>query len=388
MDRNDTRLNIALIRQRYTAYGGAERFVDRAMRALGRENASITLITRQWRNDSEFRVEVCDPFHVGRMWRDWSFARAVCKRLRAGDFDLVQSHERIACCDVYRAGDGVHREWLEQRRRVLGPLGRIALAVHPFHRYLLAAEKALFASPRLKAVICNSHMVQREIRTRFGVPAEKLHVIHNGVDTARYHPGLKTQHRAAVRKQWGIPESAVVFLFVGAAFERKGLRILLETLPALPGHARLMVVGKDKKINAYLRLAEKLGVRERVHFAGAQQDVTSYYGAADVLVLPTLYDPFPNVVLEAMAAALPVVTSLKCGAVDLIQNGVNGYTCDALDRGTLQRYMSELLKQEKRDSVGAAARGTVEPMTLEAMGKKLIGLYTSLIGDTREVNWR
>ena len=388
MDRNDTRLNIALIRQRYTAFGGAERFLDRAMRALGRENASITLITRQWRNDGEFRVEVCDPFYAGRLWRDWSFARAVCKRLRAGDFDLVQSHERIACCDVYRAGDGVHREWLAQRRRVLSPLGRMALAVHPYHRYLLAAEKALFASPRLKAVICNSRMVQEEIQARFGVPAGKLHVIHSGVDIARYHPDLKARYRAVVRQQWGIPESATLFLFVGAAFERKGLRILLETLPALPDHARLMVVGKDKKMNAYLRLAEKLGVRERVHFAGAQQDTTPYYGAADVLVLPTLYDPFPNVVLEAMAAALPVITSLKCGAVDLIQNGVNGYTCDALDRDALQRHMRELLGQEKRDPMGAAARATVEPLTLEAMGKKLIALYTYLIDDTRTADMR
>lgn len=381
MNHDDQRLSIALIRQRYTAYGGAERFVDRAIRALGKHNATVTLITRQWRGDSEFRVEVCDPFHVGRLWRDWSFARAVCKRLRVGDFDLVQSHERIACCDVYRAGDGVHRVWLEQRRRVLGPVGRIALAVHPFHRYLLAAEKTLFASPRLKAVICNSHMVKQEIQSRFGVAGGKLHVVHNGVDTARYHPGLKAQHRAAVRKQWSIPESAVVFLFVGAAFERKGLRILLETLPALPDHARLMVVGKDKKMNAYQRLAEKLGVSECVHFAGAQRDATPYYGAADVLVLPTLYDPFPNVILEAMAAALPVITSLKCGAVDLIQNGVNGYTCDALDRATLQRHMRELLEQEKRDPMGAAARATVEPLTLEAMGKKLIGLYTSLMKD-------
>src|SRR5512147_1218730 len=102
---------VALVRQRYAHDGGAERFVSRALEALRSRDVRLTLVTREWRGGEGFDVLTCNPFYLGRLWRDWSFARAVCRRLEAESFDLVQSHERLACCDVYRAGDGVHREW-------------------------------------------------------------------------------------------------------------------------------------------------------------------------------------------------------------------------------------------------------------------------------------
>ena len=121
-------LNIALVRQRYTAFGGAERFVERAMQALSDQGAQMTIVTRSWPGNGDNRALICNPFHLGNLWRDWSFARCVCRTLQDQHFDLVQSHERIACCDVFRAGDGVHREWLKQRQRTMGAIGRLGMA--------------------------------------------------------------------------------------------------------------------------------------------------------------------------------------------------------------------------------------------------------------------
>lgn len=370
---------IALVRARYSPFGGAERFVDHALTALQQNDVAVTLITRQWKQDSAIPALICDPFYIGNVWRDWSFARSVCRTLPRENFDLVQSHERIACCDVYRAGDGVHREWLAQRSRTLSALGRAKIALNPYHAYVKHAEAALFRSPRLRAIICNSHMVKDEIRTWFQVPEETLHVIYSGVDTQRFHPGLRDKHRAAFRAEHRIPEHATVFLYVGSGFERKGVAPLIEAFSALPDMAHVAIVGNDKKRARYEQLAYQRGVATRIRFLGALNDVAPCYGAADAFVLPTLYDPFPNVILEAMASGLPVITSEKSGGAELIEPGKSGYVCDALDIDALAGHMRSLLGKGRHTEMGRMAREMVLPYTFDALSARLRSLYESLL---------
>ena len=370
-------MKLALIRQRYADDGGAERFVARALDSLAQQGVGVTLIARRWAGAAGYETLTCNPFYLGRLWRDWSFARAVERLLQTHRFDLVQSHERLLTCDIYRAGDGVHREWLIQRARGLGPLARAAQALNPYHRYLLRTERALFTGARLKAVICNSQMVKQEIQRHFGTPAHKLHVIYNGVDTASFHPGL-ARHRAEIRARHGIPAEAVLFLFVGSGFERKGVAALLQAMARLPA-AYALIVGRDRRRETYLREARSLGVEQRVVFAGSQPEVKPYYGAADVCVLPTLYDPFPNVVVEALASGLPVVTSTKSGGAELIQAGQNGFVCDALDIVGLADSMRRLMDPELRRSASIAARAAVSGLDLASMAARLQALYQQLM---------
>lgn len=367
-------LSIALVRQRYTSDGGAERFVARLASALARGPAQVTVLTRSWQAGQQFSVVRLDPFFLGRVWRDWSFARAVCRELAHRRYDLVQSHERIACCDIYRAGDGVHREWLAQRARTLGALGRVGQGVNPYHLYTRRAEWRLFTAARLQAVICNSEMVKAEIQRHFGVAAAKLHVIYNGVDLETFEPGLR-RHRAAVRARYAIAPQAPLFLFVGSGFERKGVARLLAAAVHLPPDAHLVIVGRDKRSDRYVAQARALGLAPRVHFVGVQDDVKPFYGAADALVLPTLYDPFPNVALEAMASGLPLITSDKCGAAELIRNGENGYVCDALDITSLAHAMTQLLSPERSAAAGLAARRTAESFDVARTTAALLDLY-------------
>lgn len=373
-------LNIALIRQRYTADGGAERYTERALNSLRAQGARITLITRAWRSADAADTITCNPFYIGSLWRDWGFARAVCRLTETKNFDLVQSHERIACCDIYRAGDGVHRAWLRQRMRTLGIFGKLRMCLSPYHHYVKSAELALFSSPRLRAVICNSRMVKMEILHYFRLPESKLHVIYNGVDVQAFSPELK-RHRDALRTQFAIPQEATLFLFVGSGFERKGVRQALEAMAQLPSDVYLIVVGRDKRIKKFQQQAAALKIETRVRFAGVQSDVKPFYGAADALVLPTLYDPFPNVVLEAMASGLPVITSQQCGAAELIEQGRNGYVCDALDIPALVESMRALMNGGIQKRMADAARSTVQPLNQEAMVEQLVQLYQGLLKD-------
>ena len=264
-------MRLAIVRQKYTPYGGAERFVERALAALAARGVELTLVTRRWPRDATARVTplIVDPPYVGRTWRDASFARGVCRAVDAMPGTLVQSHERIACCDVYRAGDGVHAVWVEERLRDAPALARRAIAASPYHRYMLAAERRLYASPRLQRVICISRMVQDEIHERFGVPRERLPVIYNAIDPAVFHPGLSV-HRADLRAQWRIPADACVFLLVGSAYARKGVGRALQALARAPAPAHLVVVGRDRHPARYAALAQRLGVAQRVTFAGPQ----------------------------------------------------------------------------------------------------------------------
>ncbi|MCM2327786.1 MAG: glycosyltransferase family 4 protein [Lysobacter sp.] len=368
---------VALVRSRFDAFGGAERFVQSAIAALSAQGAVLTLVTRRW-PDNDGTAILLDPFYVGSLWRDRGFARAVCAELAKRRFDLVQSHERIACCDVYRAGDGVHAEWLAQRARIQSPLSWLATSLSPHHRYLLAAERELFTSPRLKAVICNSEMVREEAQRHFATPAEKLVLIRNAVDGARFHPGLRAEHGAAVRQQLGIPADATVFAFVGSGFERKGADPFLRALARRREPAWAIIAGKDKRAMAYGRLSVRLGVAGRVRFVGGVSDVRPFLAAADAFVLPTLYDPFPNAALEAMASGLPVVTSTKCGAAEIVRDGENGFVRDALDVGGLAQCLDRLDPATAR-GMGEAARDAVAPLTPEAMGREYLGLYERLL---------
>ena len=373
-------MRLAIIRQRYTPHGGAERFVEGALEALLERGVAISLYTRQWPNTRLQLIEpvLCNPFYIGRLWRDWSFARAVCGAVATKAPELVQSYERLLCCDVYRAGDGVHRVWLDEWLRDASAFKRWRVESSFYHRYLLDIERRLFASPWLRAVICNSKMVRDEIHERFGLSLEKLPVIYNAVDSAVFSPELK-QHRAAVRQKLGVPDTATVFLLVGSGYARKGVATAIQALTKLPSNTYLFVVGRDKSARRYRRLARHLGIARRVVLLGAQDDPRPFYGAADAFVLPTLYDPCPNAALEAMACGLPVVTSTKCGAAELVTENDAGLVCAARDVDALARHMTTLTDAEARRLLGGRAREAVLPLTPAAMTLQLVLLYRDLI---------
>jgi UDP-glucose:(heptosyl)LPS alpha-1,3-glucosyltransferase len=237
----------------------------------------------------------------------------------------------------------------------------------------------MFRHPDLKAMICNSRMVRDDVARRFGVPEDKLQLIYNGVDCAHFHPGLRAEHRAALRQKLGCSDTVKVILFVGSGFERKGVATLLDALARLP-EARLWVVGRDKAQAAMERRAARLGVTDRARFFGPQPDVRPWYGAADVFCLPTLYDPFPNAALEALACGLPLVTTTTCGAAELVRPGENGAVCAPNDPAALAAQLGPLLDAGPTPQQRAAARAAAEPFTLEATADALLDLYRRLLG--------
>jgi len=373
-------MRLGLVRQRYNPFGGAERFVERAIDALVERGVQVRVYTRKWPPARTGRIEpvICNPFYLGSLWRDASFASAVRAALARDRPDVVQSHERIEGCDIFRAGDGVHRTWLEERVRTGGRRERARIAANPYHHYMLDAEARMFENPSLKAVICISQMVRDDVRRHFALPDEKLHVIYNAVDPREFSPAVRTD-RAATRAELGLAADHVAFLLVGSDYARKGVATAIRALARLPAEAHLVVVGKDKAPGHYRRLARRAGVAGRVIFAGPHQDPRRFLGAADAFVLPTLYDPLSNAVLEALACGLPVVTSRRCGAGELVVAHDAGWICDAIDDAAFADRMRTLLDPDQRELRAARAAGAVAALTPEDMTRRMLDLYGTLL---------
>ncbi|WP_434632667.1 glycosyltransferase family 4 protein [Chromobacterium sp. CV08] len=372
---------LAIVRQKYNPAGGAERIVSAIIRQLrGRDGIQPVLINRNWEALDGVEAVSVKPFYLGSVWRDWGFAGAARRAWRSLGADLVQSHERIPGSHVYRADDGVHAAWLAARVRQKGWRARLSICFNPYHHYMLRAERRMYRHPDFRAVICISEMVKQDVIRHAGIPAERCEVIHNGVDSEHFCPDAARAGRDELRGRLGIPADAPVLVYVGSGFARKGAA---QAIRAIVPHreARLVLVGSDKQLERYRRQAQSLGVAERVYFQGAQRDVRAYYGIADGFILPSVYEPFGLVVAEAMACGLPVLTSTRCGAGELVDEDETGWLAAPDDDAAWQRNVGRWLAARDRwPRMGERARQRVLPLTEAAMVSRMLQLFERLLG--------
>jgi UDP-glucose:(heptosyl)LPS alpha-1,3-glucosyltransferase len=252
---------------------------------------------------------------------------------------------------------------------------------HPYHRYVCAAERRVFAHPDLKAVICNSTMVREEIERRFGVPPHKLHVIHSGVDLDHFHPRHRAALRSAARAELGAGEADFLFLFVGSGFWRKGLDAAIGALARCADRRlRLAVAGRDRNAARFAEQARAAGLGDKVGFLGGRDDVRPLYAAADCFILPTRYDPLPGAALEALAMGLPAIVGRRSGAAEAMRPGI-GWICDPEDVGGLAQLVRAAADVAHGASTAAAARAASESYGIDDMTRKLTGLYGALMQD-------
>ena len=236
----------------------------------------------------------------------------------SADCDLLMSLERVWRCDVYRAGDGVHRAWLERRAKVSGPLRRLLGALNRKHTGILRLEEALLAERGAGHVLANSRMVKNEIVKFYGYPEEQIDLIYNGVPLEIFLNARS--RRREQREKLRLREDEIALLFVGSGWERKGLRHAIDAMAACSNSKlRLLVAGRGNTARFKT---------ERVEFLGEISDVAALYAAADIFVLPTLYDPFSNACLEALASGLPVITTRDNGFSEIIEDGIHGSIVD------------------------------------------------------------
>jgi UDP-glucose:(heptosyl)LPS alpha-1,3-glucosyltransferase len=309
---------IALIRQKYAPDGGAEKAIESISTLLKKTGSyDITLITREWhkKNCAYSRVIVCNPFYIGRAWRDISFEKAACKVVSQENFDIVQSHERITCCDIYRLGDGLHKFWINTSTS--HPLAKLLKRLSFYHRHILKNENSILHNERTKILVANSDYVIRQIQDIYPSSNKKTLLIENAVDQKKFHEIIGNSVREKTRVSLNLSENDKVLIFIGSGFKRKGVDMLLQLIHILPEEYKLIIIGKDKNEAAYKNQSKSLNITDRIRFVGKTRDVNVFLWASDLFVLPSKYDPYPNAAIEAAACGIPVLASNRTGAAEL-----------------------------------------------------------------------
>ncbi len=380
-------MRIALIRRRYTAFGGAERYTAAVAEGLARRGHEVHLYAERWGGQvgappglTLHRV----PVPPGPSFlRVLAFAAGAARAVSRERYDAIVSFERTLRQDVYRAGDGCHREWLLRRAAALPPARRALLRANPLHATYLWLEGRNFRDPRCRLIIANSQRGRDEIVRHYGTDPGRIAVLYTGVDLEVYHPRHRAERREAVRGDMGLGQKDLVLLFVGSGFERKGLGPLLRALELLRRdagslHVRLAVAGRREP--PYERMAARLRVRDLVTFLGGASNVADLDAAADVFVLPSLYDPFSNACLEAMAAGLPVITSRVNGTSELMEDGREGFVLDdPTDVRAIAKTIVALGDPAMRETMGAVARRRAEAHPFEDHLDRLLALIEGAV---------
>ncbi|HEY5894682.1 MAG TPA: glycosyltransferase family 4 protein [Chthoniobacterales bacterium] len=324
-------MRIGLVRRGYSTAGGAESYLRGfAKAAVAAGHETVLFASPEWQDwafGSKTVVEGKSPR---------AFSDALEKIRPREQCDCLFSLERVSSCDVYRAGDGVHASWLLRRAKFESPLKRLTFAWNPKHRALLDLEKRAVAGAH--HIIANSQLVKDEIDHHYGKEiAAKVSVVHNGIDVARWVRPVVS--RDVWRAQNGISASQKVVIFAGSGWERKGLRYAVEAIGRLPD-VLLLVAGKGDPS----RFAGA-----NVRFLGPVADMPSLLHALDAFILPTIYDPFSNACLEALAAGLPVITTQANGFAEIQDPGTDGAVVNAPnDIAALARALEVWLSSDAR----------------------------------------
>ena len=360
-------MRIALVHMRHAATGGTERYLNHLAAHLAGLGHAVTIVCRRHEAvpHPDVSFAVLRPLAVGRVHRMISFAKAVERHVREAAYEVVVGLGKTWSHDVIRLGGGCHQTFLDHTYQAAQ---RVSL--YQFkgawlrHRCALALEARGLAHNAYSCVITNSAMVKQDVMERYGVPEEAITIIPNGVDLDRFHPRHRTGSGAALRQQLGFDDSHLVLVFVGTGYRRKGLDRLLDVMPELVRQrpeSRLLVAGYESGLASWQQQAERIGMANHVRFLGGRRDPEVCYGAGDLYVLPTQYDPFANTTLEALASGLPVVTTAANGGCEVLDHGKHGAVIsEADDRDALLQALLMWSDRDRLRDSSVAARSRAE----------------------------
>jgi len=237
-------------------------------------------------------------------------------------------------------------------------------------------------------IIVNAEAIRTVLVTRMGIPGDKVRVVYNGVDSEKFGRVSEARVRR-LRSALGLDPSDLVFTLPGRLTPQKNHRCLIKAvalLPSIPRNLKVVFVGNELDMPLKTTLVssiEALGLRGHFLFGGAQADMAAMYAVSDVVVLPSLWEGFPNVILEAMAARRPVVASDIADNARLVRHGENGYLFPIDDESALAAALATLisLSPDARARLGEAGRQLVDSSySMSRMVDSTVQIYRELEG--------
>ncbi len=371
------RKKIAVVIPKYGLIGGAEGFAAEMTERLALNPLyDMHVFANRWQQQSDritfHRVPV---IAFPKFLTTVSFAAFANRLISGGSFDLIHAHDRIFNAHMFTMHGVPHAFWVREIRRKKWP--------SLFDRATSYVEKKLVNNPLCQRYLSVSNLA-REIflrEYRDADPAKTL-VMRPGIEMSSYRNLNREECRREIRRRFSIGMSESVILFVSMNFDIKGLDHIIAALAGLKNDLqrapfRLLIVGKGNR-HKYSAMARALGIEEQLVFTGIvdKKDLNRIYMASDIYAMLSEFDTFGMVVLEAMAASLPVMVSRNVGAKDLIRDGVNGYVIsDAADARSVAEKIGLMLDEDRRTDMGKYAFQTAADNSWDAVAKDMEAIY-------------
>jgi len=380
-------VKIGLLVKRFIRTGGAERCAVELVRQLVGQGHEVHIFAQEWdpRLTDGCRLHrVPMPFKRPSVLNAVFFAWITSRMIRQDRYDIIHSFERTVRYDLTYVTSICYRNWLWRGRTRTGRIIQwTKVLTSPRHVAHLVLERLQMRSSSLQKIAAASDVIRRDIADNYGRAPDMMEIIYSGVDCEEYCPERRIAARQEARRGVTRDESELVFLFIGSDFKRKGLRYAIQGLARLSQRSgtpvKLLVVGGGDP-QSYRRLAEKLGIGDRVVFFGLVPNPGLFYAAADAVVLPSRREPCSLAVLEAMASGLPVIFSADSGNAEMTQDGVDAlFVNDVSDPEAMAEGMGRLRSVEVRDRIGREARKTAERFSWAEISRRTLELYRKIL---------
>jgi UDP-glucose:(heptosyl)LPS alpha-1,3-glucosyltransferase len=311
-DQGESIYRIAFAVVKYFPYGGMQRNTLRIARACARRGHRVHIFASAWDGPRPEELEV-ELLRV-RAWtnhdRNRRFGQAVREAVAGAGFDCVVGSNRLPGLDVYYAGDPCYADMLARKNPTIS-------AVLPRYREFLRQEQVVFDRRGDTEILLSAHAEMEKFIRHHGTAASRFHLLPPGIDRSRLVSALPTpSERLDLRAALEIGVDDTMLLQVGSNFGTKGVDRTIRAMSTLPAAQRdrthLVVVGLGRP-RAFIVLARRLGVADRLTFTGPRDDLASFYGSADFLVHPAVVENTGNALIEAMVCGLPVLVTESCG---------------------------------------------------------------------------
>jgi len=368
---------IAVVIPKFGLVGGAEQFASELSEKLSSgHQETLHVFANHWQSNSHvLKFHKIPIISFPKFLTTISFAWFVQRQIQRNNFSLVHSHERIFTADIFTLHGVPHRYWVDQVRRKRMSLYDTATAW---------VEKKLVYEGHCKKFIAVSALTKDIFLREYPIDPGQVAVIHPGVNLTDYAHKKKDDVRRTVRSALGIGAEEPVIIFASMNFEIKGLDDILLTLAQLKKQNdkfKLIVAGKGN-IKKYEKMAKEAQISSNVIFTGVvgKDKLIDLYLAGDLYMMLSKFDTFGMVVLEAMAAGLPVMISSHVGAKDLVQEGENGFIINnPSDYDHIVSKLKILFDENSRRSMSAAAYQTAAQNTWDVVAAKYQNTYNDIL---------
>jgi UDP-glucose:(heptosyl)LPS alpha-1,3-glucosyltransferase len=378
-------MKIAYITTDYNKTGGIERVVRELTLRMGRTH-EIHVFAHSWdpscAGEAVFhRVPVLIQKPLFMKWINFFISSAL--QVQQHEFDIVHAHcPTMTAVDVVTA-HSVHKvgvnALIANERSVWGKCTKWLRNGYPL---IMPVAAYNFKPGKAAAVISVSEGLTHELQTALKVDKQRIVTIPNGVNLKEFTCTNFESNRKEIRDSLSIDADRIVVIFAGNEFNRKGLEYVIRAIGLLKArNITLLVAGEtsDKPGREYYTsLTAELGIRDQVHFVGRTSSIAKYFCAADIFVLPTLYESFGLVSYEAAACGLPLLVTKVNGTGEILKDGYNGWNIERSSED-IAKKIELLIENEKYEEFGKRSARLVESFDWENIVRRTEQLYEEIV---------